>query len=178
LKILVLGLGNDLIADDAIGVLAARRLAPLLADRADVVDSPQTGVALLELFLGYQRAIVIDAILTGGLPPGTILELAPSDLRAVRAPSPHYTGLPEMLAMARELRLVFPTEILILAVEVVDLTTIGGPLSGAVEAALPTIIDRVVQVVDRWEHPQEGPPRRIPGDRRTGAEGEAGTPGQ
>jgi hydrogenase maturation protease len=143
MKTLVLGLGNELLSDDAVGILAARALKPRLDGRADVVESALSGLALLDLFIGYDRAIIIDAIQTGKSSPGTVLEISPADLDAVRAPSAHYCGLPELLAIARELALDFPREIAILGVEVADPLTIGGPVSEPVQRAIPEIVRRV-----------------------------------
>jgi hydrogenase maturation protease len=146
-RTLVVGLGNDILADDAVGVLAARRLAPQLRGQADVVDTSWHGIALLEVFLGYDRAILIDAICTGKHPPGTIIEINVTDLSPALAPSPHFTGIPEMLAIARELELDFPKEFRIIAMEVADPLTIGGALTPAVEKAIPQLCDRVCEAL-------------------------------
>ena len=37
-------------------------------------------MALIEVFAGYDRAVVVDAILTGRNPPGTIIELGLADV--------------------------------------------------------------------------------------------------
>ena len=150
-RTLVLGLGNELLSDDAVGLLAARRLREELQGRADVIESSLSGVALMELFVGYDRAVVIDAIQTGEHAPGTIREFVPSDLDRVLAPSPHYAGLPEMLALARQMELDFPQQFKILALEVADATTIGGALTPAVIVALPELIQRARAVIDGWE---------------------------
>lgn len=152
-KILVLGLGNELLSDDAVGILAARALKEKLGERADVVESALSGMALLEFLVGYEKAIVIDAVKTGKGPPGTIYELSPSDLSAVLAPSPHYAGLPELIATAQALQLDFPKEIEIFAIEVEDPYTIGEKLSPAVAHALPKLIQRVEEQVACWLAP-------------------------
>jgi hydrogenase maturation protease len=158
MRILVLGLGNDLIADDAAGPIAVRRMreawqaleaAPPSA-RVEFVESSVSGVALLEDLVGHDRALIIDAVATGRAPPGTIHVLRPDDLGPVVAPSPHYAGLPEMLTLARELALDFPAEVSILGLEVVDPHTIGGPLSGEVTAALPALVERGLAQVRAW----------------------------
>ena len=146
-KTLVMGLGNEILADDAVGVLVARQLKDELAGRADVVSCAMHGLALLELFIGYDRAILIDAIQTGKNPPGTITELRGEDLDKVYAPSPHYAGVPEMLELAEQLELDFPNEFLIFAVEVEDMRTIGGPVTPAVAAAIPAVCERVKAAV-------------------------------
>jgi len=150
-RTLVLGLGNELLSDDAVGILAVRRLREELDDQTDVIESSLSGVALMELFVGYERAIIVDAVQTGEFPPGSIREFAPADLDRVLAPSPHYAGIPEILALARQLELDFPREIRILAIEVGDATTIGGALSPAVATALPELIGQVKSQVARWQ---------------------------
>jgi hydrogenase maturation protease len=143
MKTLVLGLGNDLFSDDGVGILAARALKENLIGMADVVESSLSGLALLDILMGYERAIVIDAIRTTLQPPGTISELTPADFDAAYAPSPHYTGLPELLAIADQMDLDFPKDIRIFAVEVMDTHTVGGDLTEPVEKALPLLIERV-----------------------------------
>ncbi len=153
MKTLVLGLGNELLSDDAVGVLAARALKERLKDKADVVESALSGMALLDLFIGYERAIIIDAVKTGKNPPGTISELSPTDLSVVLAPSPHYAGLPELIATAQRLHLDFPKEIKIFAIEVEDPNTIGGKLSPAVAHAFRKIVQRVEEQITHWLAP-------------------------
>jgi hydrogenase maturation protease len=150
-RVLVVGLGNDLLADDAVGVLAARELETRLAGRADVVATALHGVALLDVFLGYERAIVMDAIQTGQHAPGTVLEIDTSTLRPAASPSPHYVGLPEMLALAEQLGLEFPKTIRVFAVEVIDTCTIGGEMSPKVERAITKVCDRVERALKQIE---------------------------
>lgn len=150
MKLLVLGMGNDIISDDAAGLEAARRLRPRIGDIADVAETSVSGVALLELFVGYERAIVIDAIKTGKDEPGTIKEWFPENLDAVQAPSPHYFGMPELLALAKQLELEFPSEIKIFSIEAEDPHTIKEGLTPAVEAALPGLVRLVEAQAKAW----------------------------
>ena len=148
MRTLVLGLGNELIADDAVGLLAVRRLRDQLNGEADVLESSLSGIALVELLVGYDRVILVDAMQTGRTPAGTIHEFAPDDFRAINAPSPHYAGIPEILALARELNLDFPTDISIIAIEAADLSTLGGGLSTPVAEALNELVDRIRALLD------------------------------
>jgi len=93
---------------------------------------------------------VIDAVSTGRHPVGSVLEFAPEDLGPVVAPSPHYSGLPEILALARQLEVSFPEEIKIFAVETADMTTIGGSLSQPVAAAITPLTERVMTQIRQW----------------------------
>jgi hydrogenase maturation protease len=152
MKTLILGLGNELAADDAIGLLAARALREqIAANEADVVESSASGMALLEILAGYERAIVIDSILSGENPPGTISELALAEVGRVVAPSLHHAGLPEMAAAAERLGLKFPSHTRVFAIEVVDPYTLGAPVSEPVASALDELVRRVRERVEDWE---------------------------
>ena len=151
MKPLILGLGNDLLSDDGIGCFAARKLAEEFGGRAQVRQTSCSGLALLDILIGCDKAIIIDAVQTGRVPPGTIIEFGPHDLRAIPNPSPHYTGLPEMMTLARELRLTFPDDIRILAVEAEDVHTIGGPLCAPVAAAIDKLVQMVNAYLEQWE---------------------------
>lgn len=148
---LVLGLGNDLLADDAVGILAARELKEQLGAQADVIESSLSGLALLDLLIGYRRAVIIDAICTGRAAPGTITRMSQADLSPVLAPTPHFAGLPELFALARRLKLDFPQDLVIFAVEVEDPLTVGGPMTPAVWRALPELVAQVQSQVDQWQ---------------------------
>jgi hydrogenase maturation protease len=146
-RILVLGLGNDLLADDAIAHLAVRELEARLAGRADVVATPLHGLALLDELTGYDAAVVLDAACTGRHPVGEVYEIDPDTLARVQSPSPHFTGLPEMLDLARRLELPFPRRVRIVAVEVRDPYTVGGAMTPEVRAALPGLCARAEAAV-------------------------------
>lgn len=149
-NIMVIGLGNDLLADDAVGILAVETLRQQIDDRVHVATSSMHGLGLLDLFIGYDRAILIDAVRTGRCSPGTIFELTDSDIGPVYAPSPHYAGLPEMLRLAERLELDFPKHFIIFAVEVADVQTIGGPITEKVRDAVPELCRRVCVRLQSW----------------------------
>lgn len=151
MRTLVLGLGNELAGDDAVGLLVARGVREELGSTADVVESSASGLALIDVLAGYERAIVVDAILTGKRPPGTIVRMGLGDVGRVVASSTHQAGLPELAAVAERLGLGFPSRTEVLAVEVVDPYTLGAGLSGPVAAAVPELVRRVREQVRRWE---------------------------
>ena len=151
MRTLVLGLGNELAGDDAVGVLVARAVRGDLQDVAHVEESSAAGMALIEVFAGYERAVVVDSIVTGRNPPGTISEMGLGEVGRVVAPSLHQAGLPELAAVAERLGLGFPSQTVVLAVEVVDPYALGARLSEPVAAAVPELIRRVREQVLRWE---------------------------
>jgi hydrogenase maturation protease len=150
-RTLVLGLGNDLAGDDAVGPLVARAVRDELDGTADVVESAASGLALIEILAGYERAVVIDAIVTGRRPAGSIIRMGMDEVGRVVAPSTHQAGLPELAAVAARLGLGFPSQTVVFAVEVEDPYTFGAGLSPPVEGAVDELVQRVRAQVRSWE---------------------------
>lgn len=148
MAIVILGLGNDLLGDDAIGLRAAALLREWEAPDIVVRVSAQSGLYLLEHLQGFDDAIVIDSIV--GDQPGAVRELKGADVRPVMVPSAHYAGLPEALALARSSGLPMPRRLRIFAVEMDSVQTIGSPPSREVVAALPTLLARVRDAAREW----------------------------
>ena len=158
MKPIVVGLGNPLLGDDGIGVLSARRLAAMISEQADVVESGTAGLSLLDLILGRDQAVFIDAIVTKKHEPGTVIQMAMSDLSGHQVCSPHYADLPEVLRVGRSLGFVVPSRIDIVAVEVLDPYTVGAGLSDPVAAAMDCVVETVLRLI---------------GDGRSSAKGDA-----
>ena len=156
MRTLVLGLGNEYAGDDAVGVLAVRALRDELAGHADVAESGASGLALLEVFSGYDRAVVVDSIRTGRRPAGTIVEAGLAELGLAIAPSLHQAGMPELAAVARRLGMGFPDRTRVLAVEVAGPLMFGAPLSEPVAAAIPSLGRRVLDQVKHWASEDSG----------------------
>ena len=151
-RTILLALGNDILGDDGIGLAAARILKTEFGHEIEVVESPGGGLALLDILEGYDRALLLDGILTGKFSPGTVLEFTTADFQKVVAPSPHYAGLPEVLAMAVALEIDFPEEIKILALEVEEPYVVREGFTQSVEEALPTFVESARRVLMSWRN--------------------------
>lgn len=144
----IIGLGNLMRGDDAVGLLAARRLRQSLGDRAEVIEAGMAGVDIVELMRGASVAIMIDAAQSGQC-PGTIHRLdASTEPIAVQmhSPSSHALGLSEALELARALG-VLPKTVIVFGIEVGD-TEAGQPLSPQVAKALDEVVSLVIQECD------------------------------
>lgn len=135
-RALVLGLGNDLLGDDGVGLRVVRELAGRVGPQVELLESGEAGLALLEIMLGYETVVIVDAIQTGTQPPGHVYVYGPGDFGHVVAPSAHYAGLPEVLELGRRLGVDMPTHIHVVAVEVEDPYSFRECLTPLVEAAV------------------------------------------
>lgn len=151
MKTLILGLGNDLLGDDAVGIIAAQRLGNITGGSIDVIECRVAGLALLEVLVGYDRVIIFDAFHSGKHHPGTVLEMSVDDLRPIPGMSPHYVGLPEVISIGRRLGLDVPEEISIFAVEIPEYLTIGGTLSKTAAFSVIEMTYRAMRRIREWE---------------------------
>jgi hydrogenase maturation protease len=150
----LLGLGNELLADDAFGIVAARQIEALGLPGLEVITSSESGLSLLDHLQGAGRLIVIDTIQTGRAEPGTVHVVREQDVAGVPGGSPHFIGLFETLALGRALGLPVPSEVTIIAVEAFDCLTLGGAMHPAVAAALPRVVELVRQANTGGELPR------------------------
>jgi hydrogenase maturation protease len=149
-SIRILCLGNELLADDAFGQVAAEELQRRFP-QTDVVFSTDSGFHLIDYLSEIQLLIVVDTILTGSVAPGTLYVLRSSDIKSTFGPSPHYVGLLETIQLARELLLNVPEEVILLAVEAADCLTLGGEMHDAVKSAVGLVADLVGKIGQNWK---------------------------
>jgi hydrogenase maturation protease len=158
LKTLVIGLGNPLVQDDSVGLRVAKSLESQLAGREDVelTEDYWGGLRLMERMIGFDRAIVIDAICTGA-PAGTIHRLALHSIPTQRSASAHDVNLPTALAFGRQAGAHLPSDenVQLVAIEAADILTFSENCSPPVAAAIPRAAQVVHQMLDAW--PGEDP---------------------
>ncbi|MCP4657259.1 MAG: hydrogenase maturation protease [bacterium] len=154
---IVVGLGNEIVRDDGVGILAAQKLEGLLRDRDDVevVPLPWAGFSLLDVLAGRRRAAIIDCLCSGEHPPGTIVRLDETDFRgSVRLNSCHDINFPTVLALGRSMGWTMPEEIAIWAVEGEVIYEFGVGLSPPVLAAVDRVAREVVDFLDERDGPE------------------------
>jgi hydrogenase maturation protease len=156
MKTLILGLGNPLLRDDSIGLQVVQELRPMLEMDPDIeLDQDYWGgLRLMERMIGFERAIIIDAIQTGA-EPGTIHLLSPGDIPTQRSASAHDVNLPTALEFGRQAGAQLPSEgqILLIGIEAEDVLTFDENLSPNVQQALPRAVETVFAALEREREP-------------------------
>lgn len=158
MKTLVLGLGNELYGDDGIGIQVIR----LLGEEAkktpvrdfqdvDLEECSLSGLALLDVIVGYDRLVLIDTVKREAPRPGRIQVLGETDIRAVPGPSPHYVSVPQTIEIGRSLGLHMPSLIQVVAVEAKNIHSLGEGLSEEMKEQLPAIAEKIKEVLRKVE---------------------------
>ena len=150
MRILVLGLGNPLLGDDAVGL----KVAALVRDRlkgapgVDVEEEEAGGLRLMERMTGYDRVVLVDAAVTGGT-PGEVRRLAPDDLPTQRTATAHGIDLPSALVLGRQLGYPMPSEVTIVAIEAESVLEFRHDMTPAVAAAVEPAVAAVLEELAR-----------------------------
>jgi hydrogenase maturation protease len=144
--ILIVGYGNPLRGDDAVGHIAALQLAKLFENDAavDVWNVQQLTPDLAENIAKYEFVILVDA--RQQTPAGQIiLEKLALPPRMVSRPYSHHMQPVELFALTKALYQASPR--IVLATITAEDFEVGKPLSPVVEGALAKLLKQIVALV-------------------------------
>jgi len=148
-RTLVLGIGNPILGDDGIGFHIAQELAKEIKDEnIGVKDTSVNGLNLLELIVGYDKLIVIDAIMTEEAKAGEIYRLKPrsSSETAWSTISLHHLNLATTIEIGERLfPKEMPGEVIIFAIGAQEVTEVTGEMTARVKEAIPRVINLVLE---------------------------------
>lgn len=159
MKTLVLGLGNELYGDDAVGIHVVRKLredfekpekTAKWLENVELEECSLSGLALLEVIVDYKKLVIIDTIKKEKPLTGKIHLLEKKDLRHIPSPSPHYFSIPQSIELGKKLGLQVPSKIKIIAVEVKNQYNLGEGLTEEMTKAVPAIVKEVKKVLQEF----------------------------
>jgi hydrogenase maturation protease len=172
LHTLVLGLGNPILGDDGVGWRVVQQAEgtwlachsePRRGEESHSTPNSSSagvefdcfslgGLALMERLVGYNRAILVDAIQSRGGVPGAIYRLTLDDLPTMHANSAHDASLNAALALGRQLGATLPEHIVIYAIEAVNLydfgETLSPPVAVSVRRAAEMVLVELTHIAD------------------------------
>jgi hydrogenase maturation protease len=140
-RTLVLGVGNYILGDDGIGIHAVRELSKQ-TDLADYEEAPVSSLELVEMFRGYEKVIIVDAIMTRDGIPGKIYELCGEDIPTLHGLSAHDVDFRTALEYGTRFMGKMP-EIKIYGIEAENVTDFCETLTPVVEESLRIVIDKI-----------------------------------
>lgn len=152
MKTIVLGLGNYILSDDAIGLILVEKISSMVkAPDIEFQTSEKVGFNLIELLKGYDRAVIVDSILTGKNPPGTIIEYSINELPgSPRLRCPHDVDFKTSIELAKKSGIKMPDEILILGIEIIDNLHFKQELSPELDKNLGSIVKSLWERIKRF----------------------------
>jgi hydrogenase maturation protease len=155
---LVVGLGNPILGDDGVGWRVIDELDGIGSARVSLQQACVGGVSLMEILVGYCRAIIVDAVMDPSAAPGSVWRrpLAEVETRvASHLDSSHDAPLPAALEAGRAMGAQLPTDIEVVGIVIERGEVFGERLSRAVEAAVPVAAAAVEEAL-REQQPRLG----------------------
>lgn len=147
-KTLVIGCGNLLRGDDAVGPILVRHLAALGTPHGvRLADAGTAGMDVAFAMRGQDRVMIVDASVGSGHPPGTVFRVPGERLAELPPPEGinlHAFRWDQALAFGKWLlKEDYPTEVVVWLVEAQSLGH-GDPLSAVVEQTMRTLADQIL----------------------------------
>ena len=143
MKTIVLGIGNLILRDDGVGIHVANELKKHIDDPNITIDEAITGgMNLLDLILGYDKAIIIDAVKSETGEHGTVKRIPIGKFNTMHSCNPHDVSLMEAIEMAQKMgETRIPKEIIIIGIMMKTIPCeFGEQLSDPIANAVPEAI--------------------------------------
>ena len=163
-KTLILGIGNNLLGDEGIGIHVVEHLHTLVADstnlhdKLQLVDGGTLSFSLAGLIEDCERLIVIDATRLDAA-PGTVRVFEGADmdhfLGSGKRSSVHEVSLLDLMAVVA-LNGHLPTQRALIGIQPQDIDW-SDQLSTPVAQAVPVVCEHVMQLAERWTNPSPLP---------------------
>ena len=149
MKTLILGLGNPYLCDDSAGLKVIKLLEKRLSNPdISLNETSLAGINLLDYLVGYDKAIIVDAITTPDGKPGSIYCLTPEEFDTTcHTTSSHDIGVIAAIELGKRLELAMPKIIEIIGIEASDVSTLSEDCTSEIEAALHIAADMIVKKI-------------------------------
>lgn len=146
MRIVVVGLGSELMGDDAAGLKVIDLLMNYPFDFVDYKKCFSTGFEIMEIIEGYDVAIIADAISTGRFKRGEIVRIEPDQIRySRRISSFHDFDLITSIELGKRLNLKMPEEVIIYGIEIEETLEFSCEISSEVMEAIKELSKIIIE---------------------------------
>ena len=152
MKTIVLGVGNQILGDDGVGVHVANELKKHIQQPDVAIDEAITGgMNLLDIILGYDKAIIVDAVKTETGKKGEVKRIPLNDFSTMHSCNPHDVSLTEAIEMAKKMgETGIPQEIIVIGVMMRHIPCeFGEKLSKDIAAAVPKAVEMILHEIKK-----------------------------
>lgn len=141
---LVLGIGNPILSDDAVGIKIAQQLEEEKPDLT-VEQTNEAAIALIDLITDYDRLIIIDSIKTRQGKAGELYKLTLEDFKPNNDfTSSHGMDIATAFEVGKSLGCRMPQSVSIYAVEIKDNENFSEQCTKEVAERLPVIVKQII----------------------------------
>lgn len=150
MNILVLGVGNVLYRDEAVGVKTVLKIQEEYSfpENVRLLDGGTLGMGLMDSLISSDLTIIVDAV-KGGHEPGTLYRLVGDDLRKSMSfsDSLHQTDLVDTLIYCDLIG--HRPDCVVIGIEPEDFTSLDLELSPKIQENMPRLIQEVLKELEK-----------------------------
>jgi hydrogenase maturation protease len=154
MKTLIIGLGNPILGDDGVGWRVVEQVEKRITKMSLPIEVDYLslgGLSLMERLIGYERAIIVDAIYSGKNPFGNVTSFALDELpnpNDGHTTSAHDTTLITAMDAGKRLSVPLPETVQVVAIEAYNVHVFSEELSPPVAAAVPVATQKVIELLE------------------------------
>ena len=151
MKTIIIGLGNPILGDDGVGWKVAEEVKKQLPPEPMVAVEFLSlgGISLMEHLIGYERAILIDAM-ASEREPGTVITsnlMEMPDVSAFHITSAHDTSLQTALKLGKTMGADLPENVTVVGIATNQVYDFGEELSFSVARAVSKAAQIVIDLL-------------------------------
>ena len=151
MRSIIIGLGNPIVGDDAIGIKVMEYIrdtfSPIKSTKI-LADISIAGLGLVELIRGYDNVILVDSIQTGKNSVGTVIKLQPEEFSlALHTSHYHNIDLFTALEFSNQMYDDVPKDIKIIGIEIINPMEFSDELSFELKNKFEEIVNQVYQII-------------------------------
>jgi len=146
MKILILGLGNDIRNEDAVGIIVAKKLyEKIKSENVFFEECYLGGFRIFDIIVGYDKVIIIDTISESqDLKFGECYKIYYNkESYGFNLYSSHNFGLFNSIELTKKLGFKVPKDISIYAIVVKKLDEFGEKISDEIKQRIPQIVEEI-----------------------------------
>ena len=149
----IIGLGNEFLSDDGVGIRVVRELKNRLTlGSAAFEELSVGGLQLLDYLVGTEECVIVDAITSGLQPAGTLYRfIQDADHEPIKLTSSHQIDLSQVLSLAKLLGAALPKRLTVYGIEANDVTTFQDSCTNQVSSAIPRLVDLICRDITHDE---------------------------
>jgi len=141
-------MGNAIVSDDKVGLLIVNKIAEKAKNpHVEVKTTEAGGLYILDVMMGFDFAIVVDAIKTGKHEPGAIIQFNPGEFDFTpRGTMVHDVSFFDAIELGKKMDIKVPGRIEIVSIEIIDNRTVSENINEEVMKAVDPAIEKVVSL--------------------------------
>lgn len=150
MKTLILGLGNDIRGDDAVGIRVGSRVYEKLLEEElfseeelSCTQAFTAGINLLDEYSGYDTVYILDSLLLKDKEVGECFRVKLGEEDVKSSFISHGIGLQTTLSLGSKLQVDKPDKVVVFGIVVKDPYTFGERMCEELEDALPNIVEEI-----------------------------------